>query len=116
MVHFPAGVSDGTDPAESDPRGFSWPKVEDEFWCLDWFPRQSATPSADESLWKAFFASLSARAKHALCGIWVEAVVESFAQLDAMPDRALLKIHNVGVTTVAEIREKRKAFPGDATK
>lgn len=112
LTHFP----ESGPRTETNPRGFSWPMVEDEFWCLDWFPRKDATPASDESLWRAFFASLSARAKGALCGIWVDAAIRSFAQLDAMPDRALLKIHNVGVTTVAEIREKRKAFPGGPTK
>lgn len=112
LAHFP----ESGPRTETDPQGVVWPRIEDELWCLDWFPRQAATPVADESLWKVFFASLSARARGALCGVYVDAVTESFAQLDAMPDRALLKIRNVGVTTVAEIREKRKAFPGGATK
>lgn len=116
MMHFPAGPSDDADPAESDPCGFSWPMVEDDFWCLDWFPRPGFVVGADESRWAEFFDGLSVRAKNAISGQWGDAVIGSFAELDATPDRELRKMRNVGVTTVAEIREKRKAFPGDPTK
>lgn len=114
MVHFPAGVSDGTDPAESDPRGFSWPKIEDEFWCLDWFPMKASAQARDESRWAEFYATLSVRAKNAL--VHEDLNIRSFARLDELTDHELLRARLVGRITVAEIREKRKAFPGDPTK
>jgi len=85
-----------------------WPVIDDDFWCLDWLP--AASPLADESRWHEFHATLSVRAKNALH----RAGLGSFAQLDVVPDRDLGLLPGVGVTTLREVREKRKSFSGGA--
>ena len=114
LVHFPASPSDDAGLAETNPKGFSWPLVEDDFWCLDWFPMKASAQARDESRWAEFYATLSVRAKNAL--VHEDLNIRSFARLDELTDHELLRARLVGRITVAEIREKRKAFPGDPTK
>lgn len=43
LLHFPPGI-DTEGPSETNPKGFCWPDVDDDYWCLEWVPRNQAFP------------------------------------------------------------------------
>ena len=43
LLHFAADHTTADDHASTEPRDYQWPYIEDEWWCMDWFPSRKTT-------------------------------------------------------------------------